>query len=143
MRSQLQGSFLMVLMLLTSCTSQSSTEQITHELQSVKSWVATTDMVADAWLHDSVPKVYAKQTLDKAKQELQSEIDKIDQIQPKTATTKSYKLEMINHIKHLANTVEQISTVVEQENKSAVTQQLKQLLAQEKSLDLINNSNKQ
>lgn len=143
MRSQLQGSLLMVLMLLTSCTSQSSTAQIAHELQSVKSWLATTDMVADAWLHGSVPKVYAKQTLDKAKQELQSEIGKIEQIQPTTATTKFYKLEILNHIKHLANTVEQMSIVVEQENRSAVTQQLRRLLAEQRSLDLVNNSNKQ
>lgn len=142
MRSQLQSGFLMVLMLLTSCTTSSSTEKITHELQSVKSWVATTDMVADAWLRGAVPKVYAGQTLDKAKQELRSEIEKIEKIQVSTATDRPYKLEVLEQIKHLVDTTGQISIAVEQENRSAVTQQIGQLLAEGRSLDLINNNNK-
>ncbi|MEH2184188.1 hypothetical protein [Nostoc sp.] len=127
-------SYLLGLTLLTAC-SEAATDRLTQELQTVKSWTATSKMVADAWVRGAVPKVYAKQTLKKAQQELQTETDNIAQIESSTAIPQSYKLALLGHIKQLAKITEQISTSIEQENYSVVAQRIGDLSLEGRTLD--------
>ena len=62
----LKINYLLILILLTSCNTKTSAEEITKEMQNVSSWAATAKMVGDAWLRGAVPSKYAKQTLRKA-----------------------------------------------------------------------------
>lgn len=134
MRSRLNG-FLMLLTLLTSCTTQSSTDQLTHELQSVKSWAATTNMVADAWGRGAIPSAYAKQTLVKAQQELQTEIDNIKKIRTPRKTDIESAKNLVYIVSKMSIATGQILTAIKKENRTAVTQQLGQLSIQEQTLD--------
>lgn len=126
--------YLLPLTLLTAC-SKAAPDRLTEELQTVKSWTATSKMVADAWVRGAVPKVYAKQTLNKAQQEFQTETDNIAQIESSTAIPQSYKLALLGHIKRLAKITEQMSTAVEQENYSVVSQRLGDLSQEGQTLD--------
>ena len=126
--------YLLALTLVTAC-SKAATDRLTQELQTVKSWTATSKMVADAWVRGAVPKVYAKQTLKKAQQEFQTESEKIAQIESSTAIPQRYKLALLGHIKQLVKITEQMSTAVEQENYSVVTQQLGDLSLEGQKLD--------
>ncbi len=126
--------YLLGLTLLTAC-SEAATDKLTQELQSVKSWTATSKMVADAWVRDAVPKVYAKQTLKKAQQEFQTETDNIAQIESSTAIPQPYKLALLGHIKRLAKITEQMSTAIEQENYSVVAQRIGDLSLEGRKLD--------
>lgn len=134
MRSRRDG-FLILLTLLTSCTTQSSTDKLTHELQSVKSWAATTNMVADAWGRDAIPSAYAKQTLVKAQQELQTEIDNIKKIRTPRKTDIESAKNLVYIVSKMSTTTGQILTAMEKENRTAVTQQLGQLSIQQQTLD--------
>ncbi|MDZ7964310.1 MAG: hypothetical protein RM368_04950 [Nostoc sp. DedSLP03] len=126
--------YLLGLTLLTAC-SEAATDKLTQELRTVKSWTATSKMVADSWVRGAVPKVYAKQTLKKAQQELQTETDNIAQIESSTAIPQPYKLALLGHIKRLAKITEQMSTAVEQENYSVVAQSIKDLSLEGRTLD--------
>lgn len=126
--------YLLALTLLTAC-SKAAPASLKQELQTVKSWTATSKMVADAWVRGAVPKVYAKQTLVKAQQEFQTETDKIAQIESFTSIPQPYKLALLSHIKRLAKITEQMSTAVEQENYSVVTQRLRDLSLEGQKLD--------
>jgi hypothetical protein len=127
-------SYLLGLTLLTAC-SEAATDKLTQELQTVKSWTATSKMVADAWIRGAVPRVYAKQTLHKAQQEFQTETDNIAKIESSTAIPQPYKLALLGHIKRLAKITEQMSTAVEQENYSVVAQSIKDLSLEGRTLD--------
>lgn len=70
----------LVLLLLTACTSKSSGDDVSKELQSVKSWAATAHMVGDAWKRKAVPTAYAKQTLTKTQEELKKETDSLSKL---------------------------------------------------------------
>lgn len=126
--------YLLTLTLLTAC-SKEPTDRLTQELKTVKSWTATSKMVADAWVRGAVPKVYAKQTLKKAQQEFQTETNNIAEIESSTAIPQPYKLVLLGHIKRLAKITEQISTAVEQENYSIVAQRLEDLSLEGRTLD--------
>ncbi|MEH2369768.1 hypothetical protein [Nostoc sp.] len=126
--------YLLTLTLLTAC-SKAATDRLTQELKTVKSWTATSKMVADAWVRGAVPKVYAKQTLKKAQQEFQTETENIAQIESSTAIPQPYKLALLGHIKRLAKITQQISTAVEQENYSVVAQRLEDLSLEGQKLD--------
>ncbi|MEH2083327.1 MAG: hypothetical protein V7K89_26140 [Nostoc sp.] len=126
--------YLLGLTLLTAC-SEAATDKLTQELQTVKSWTATSKMVADAWVRGAVPKVYAKQTLKKAQQKLQTETDNIAEIESSTAIPQPYKLALLGHIKQLVKITEQISTAIEQENYSVVAQRIGDLSLEGRRLD--------
>ncbi len=52
------GSPLLLLIILSACSSKSSADELTKDLQKVTSWAATADMVGDAWTHGNVPTAY-------------------------------------------------------------------------------------
>ncbi|MEH2390341.1 MAG: hypothetical protein V7K21_01260 [Nostoc sp.] len=71
---------LLILTLLASCSGKNSAEDMDKETQSVSSWLATANMVGDAWISGAVPNIYAEQTLKRATEELRKEKEKIDEI---------------------------------------------------------------
>ena len=123
------ASLLLVLTILSACSSKSSADEVTKELQSVKSWAATAHLVGDSWMHQDVPTAYAKQTLSKAQQELQKEQDNLSQKAP----PKSRSL-LIAQVQHLQATVAQMSEAVKEKNFKAMSQQIQQLSAQEQMM---------
>lgn len=135
MKGILVTSSLLVLTSLTACT-RASTDQFRQELQAVKSWTATSKMVADAWVRGAVPTAYTQQTLAKAQQEFQQETDKIAQIESSPAIPETDKLKLLEHIKRLAQITEQMSTAIAQKKHSIVTQQIRDLTLEGRAIDL-------
>jgi cob(I)alamin adenosyltransferase len=132
MQSLRAKSLLLLLTLLTACSSKSSADDLTKELETVTSWAATAQMVGDAWSQGNVPTVYAQQTLSQAQQKLHQETDTL--AQSSTSTQRHYVLEQLQR---LESTVGQMSTAVEQKDRVAMSQHLKQLSTQEQTLSTL------
>ncbi|HEY9672163.1 MAG TPA: hypothetical protein V6D11_12005 [Waterburya sp.] len=126
------ASLLLVLTILSACSSKSSADEVTKELQSVKSWAATAHLVGDSWIRKDVPTAYAKQTLSKAQQELQKEQDNLSQKAPPQS-----RAMFIAQVQHLQATVAHMSEAVEEKNSQAMSQELQQLSAQEQSVSTL------
>lgn len=120
----------LVLLLLTACTSKSSSDDVLKELQSVKSWAATAHMVGDAWKRGAVPTAYAKQTLAKTQKELKKEVDSLSE----SSIDKEKRASIIKSIFSLQVTLTQMSTSIEHKNYQALTQEIQQLSAQEQNM---------
>ncbi|MBH8565572.1 hypothetical protein I8748_25935 [Nostoc sp. CENA67] len=128
--------YLLILILLTSCNTKTTADEISKEIQNVFSWAETANMVGDAWVRGDVPSKYAKQTLKKAHDELQKETKKIEQIQIFPDSIQTDKSVVIAGIIQLASKTEEMSRAIAQKNRSAVRQQLRELAAQERSLNI-------
>jgi hypothetical protein len=127
------SSLLLLLNLLTACSSQSSTDKLAKELQTVKSWTATAHMVADAQIHGDVPTVYAKHTLEKAQEELKHETDTLS----KLSIAPSQRRTVLEQLKRLEDTLGQMSKAVEQKDPQAMIQQIQQLSTQEQTINML------
>ena len=125
------ASLLLVLTILSACSSKSSAGAVTKELRAVKSWAATAHLIGDKWIQKDVPAVYAQQTLSKVQQELQKERDNLSRKAPPQSRAR-----LIAQVQHLQATVAQMSEAVEQKNFQAMSQQLQQLSAQEQVMSL-------
>jgi len=123
---------LLLLLLLTACSSKSSADDLTKELQTVTSWAATAQMVGDAWSHGNVPTLYAKQTLSKAQQKLHQETDTLAH-----SSTLTQHRTLLAQLQRLASIVGQMSIAVEQKDHVAMSQYLKQLSTQEQTLSTL------
>ena len=122
-------SLLLLLTLLTACSSKSSSEELTKELQTVFSWTATAEMVGDAWVRGAVPTAYAKQTLSTAQQELQKETGTLAQL----STAPTQRSTLLKNLQILEKTVGQMSTAAEQADHRKMTQEIQKLsLAEQK-----------
>ncbi|MHC5850659.1 hypothetical protein [Nostoc sp.] len=126
---------LLILALLASCSAKTSAEDMDKETQNISSWVATANMVGDAWIRDVVPNKYAEQTLKKAQQELQKEKEKIDEIKLSKDVSEHDKSILLAEVLKLGNKTEEISRAVAQKNRSAVRQKLIELAAEKLSLN--------
>ncbi|MBH8574880.1 hypothetical protein I8752_18000 [Nostocaceae cyanobacterium CENA369] len=122
--------FLLLLLLLTACGSKSTKDELSKELQSVKSWTATAHFVGDAWIHKAVPTTYVKQTLDKTQQELKTQTEELS----KLSIPSSNRGAILKSLQQLQDTVSQMSKAVENNNYPAVTQQVQQLSHQEQAI---------
>ncbi|MEH2071854.1 MAG: hypothetical protein V7K47_27520 [Nostoc sp.] len=100
---------------------------MSKEIESVSSWAATVQMVANAWLKSNVPKKYAQQTLNKAQTEFLSEKKKISQIKPSTNIIQQHQSLIVTNVSQLANQTEKMSKAIAQNNYSQVQQELKEL----------------
>lgn len=125
---------LLILTLLASCSGKTSAEDMDKETQSVFSWIATANMVGNAWIRDVVPNKYAEQTLKKAQEELRKEKDKIDEIKLSKDVTEHDKSVLLAEILQLANKTEEMSKAVAQKNRSLVQQKLGELAAEKQAL---------
>lgn len=120
----------LVLLLLTACTSKSSSDDVSKELQSVKSWAATAHMVGDAWKRGAVPTAYAKQTLAKTQQELKKEVDSFSE----SSINEEKRASILKSIFSLQATLTQMSNSIEHKDYKALTQEIQQLSAQEQNI---------
>lgn len=125
-----RGGSLLLLTLLTACSSKSSVDELTKELQTVNSWAATAQMVGDSWIRGVVPTAYAKQTLSTAQKELQKETGTLF----KASIAPSQYRTILEHLQRLQSTVGDMSKAVEQGDKTALAQQLKQLSTQKRTI---------
>ncbi|BBD64816.1 hypothetical protein NIES4072_15200 [Nostoc commune NIES-4072] len=103
---------LLILTLLASCSGKSSVEDMDKETQNISSWVATENMIGDAWIRNIVPNKYAEQTLKKSTEELRKEKDKIDKIKLSKDVTEHDKSLLLAEVIHLANKTEEMSRAV-------------------------------
>ncbi|MEH2252703.1 hypothetical protein [Nostoc sp.] len=126
---------LLIVILLASCSGKTSAEDMEKETQSVSSWVATANMVGDAWIRGAVPNKYAEQTLKKAQEELRKEKEKIDEIKLSKDVREHDKSILLTEVLQLANNTEEMSRAVAQKNRSAVRQKLGELAAEKRSLN--------
>ncbi|BAY10659.1 hypothetical protein NIES2098_38350 [Calothrix sp. NIES-2098] len=126
---------ILIIFCLTSCTSKSSSEEMTKEIQNVYSWSATAHMVGDAWIHDAVPKKYAQKTLKKAQEEILKERDNIVKLQTSQQTIQQHKSLLLSEVLLLANQTEKISTAIAQANRAQVQKSLEELEAESKALN--------
>jgi arginine/lysine/ornithine decarboxylase len=131
---------LLILTLLASCSGKSSVEDMDKETQNISSWVATANMVGDAWIRNVVPNNYAEQTLKRATEELRKEKDKIDKIKLSKDVTEHDKLLLLAEVLQLENKTEEVSRAVVQKNRSEVRQKLGELAAEERSLNKLKKS---
>ncbi|MDZ8054788.1 MAG: hypothetical protein RMX68_026195 [Aulosira sp. ZfuVER01] len=128
--------FLMLVILwLTSCTSNSSSKEMTKEIQNVSSWSATAHMVGDAWIHGAVPKKYAQETLKKAQEEILKERDNIGKFQPSQKAIQQHKSVVLTEVLLLANKTEKISIAITQANRAQVQKSLEELEAESRVLN--------
>ena len=118
--------FVLLLILLTACNRHSSKDQASQSLEAIESWLATTQMVVDAWNQGKVPTVYTQQTLEKAQQE----IHRARQTLAKSpiSTVSPFELSQVEQ------TVNQLSVLVRQDNHQAIAQPLQQLVAEQQRL---------
>lgn len=130
------GGSLLLLTVLTAC-SGTEADKLTKELQTVSSWAATAEMTGEAWMQGNVPTAYAKQTLSTAQKKLHKQTETIAQLSydPKQLSR------ILEHLQLLESTVAQMSTAVEQKDRTAlarldadITQQLQQLSSQKQSI---------
>ncbi|MEH1839434.1 MAG: hypothetical protein V7L20_11825 [Nostoc sp.] len=126
---------LLILTLLASCSGKTSVEDMEKQIQDISSWVATANMIGDAWLRNVVPNKYAEQTLKKATEELRKEKEKIDKIKLSKDVTKHDKSQLLAEVIQFANKVEEMSRYVGQKNRSEVQQKLGELAIEERSLN--------
>ncbi|MEH2274027.1 MAG: hypothetical protein V7K40_04240 [Nostoc sp.] len=126
---------LLILTLLASCSSKTSAENIDKDTLCVSSWVATANLVGDAWMRGAVPNKYAEQTLKRATEELQKEKEKIDEIKLSKEVSEHDKSVLVAEVFQLANKTEEMSRAVGQKNRSAVRQKLGELAAEKRSLN--------
>lgn len=122
---------LLLLKLLLACSSQSSSEDLAKELQTVKSWAATAHLVGDSWMRGNVPEAYTKQTLEKTQEELKHETDTLS----KLSIESSQRDTVLEQLKRLENTVAQMSKAVEQKDQKAIAHQIQQLSLEEQTID--------
>ena len=133
---------LLMLTLLASCSGKTSAEDINKETQSVSSWVATANMVGDAWIRGAVPNKYAEQTLKRATEELRKEKEKIDEIKLYKDINEHDKSVLLAKVLQLANKTEEMSRAVAEKNRSEVRQKLGELAAEKRSLNKLNKSSR-
>ncbi|MGI8505110.1 MAG: hypothetical protein ACR2LR_28880 [Hassallia sp.] len=123
----IKSALLLLTLFTVACSSKVSTKELKKESQKVSSWAATGQMIGNAWIHDAVPTIYAKQTLTKAQEELQKEADKIEKMQPETAAQEQYKSNILKYSQKEKTISEKMSRAVAEKNKSAMKVQLAKL----------------
>jgi uncharacterized protein Yka (UPF0111/DUF47 family) len=113
----------------TACGTQPSSQDLNKELRTVNSWAATAKMVSLAWLHNRVPEAYTKQTLHKTQETLHQELDTIAKVAPL-----KHRDTALQQVTQLEQTVQQMETQVDQQNRTALTQTLQDLSNQVQGL---------
>jgi flagellar motility protein MotE (MotC chaperone) len=127
------GGFLLLLAVLTACSSKSEADKLTKELRTVTSWVATAEMTGEAWTQGNVPTPYTKQTLSTAQKKLHKQTEAIAQL----SYDPTQLNKIVEHLQRLESTVNRMSTSVEQQDRSAIAHQLQQLSKQEQTITVL------
>ncbi|PSB27048.1 hypothetical protein [Stenomitos frigidus] len=121
----------LLLFVSTACSRLSAKDVTSEHLKTIGSWTATAQMVAESWAKGSVLQPYAKQTLEKTQQEIAKETESLFQELPQTRS------QLAPPLQQLQQTIQQLSIAVDQPEKTAITAPLKQLMAEEKQLQTL------
>lgn len=121
---------LLLLMILSGCSSTSASGKVTKTAQTVKSWTATAHLVGDAWMQGSVPTPYAKKTLQAAEQDLQKQAE---MLQKKAPTQQQMML--LEHLQRSKQIMNQMSSAIEQKDRTQMMQLIQQISTEEQTLN--------
>lgn len=120
---------IVVILSITACNSQPTSQKLSQEIETVSSWAATAHLTGESWLNQDVPTIYAKQTLEKSRDELKKETKTIRKI-----AASSNQSSIQNQLQQLQSTIASLATGIDQQDRQAVTQSLRELSNQEKAL---------
>jgi hypothetical protein len=126
------GCSILLLISLSACGARIPADELASELQTVSSWAATARMTGEAWMNSAVPKAYATRTLREAQQTIHEEIDTIRKLS--SASMPDTSAALLERLQALERVAGQMATAVEQEDRAALTEQLKQLSAEEQKI---------
>lgn len=124
----------LIALCITSCSGNSSSEDLNKEIQNVSSWSATAYMVGDAWIHGAVPKKSAEQTLKTAAAEILRERENIEKMQISQKTIQRHQSVLLAKALLLANKTKKISKAIAQANRKEVKTSLEELELESKML---------
>ena len=111
------------MVLLGACKSPTPEEQ----LDSINSWLATSEMVADGWLHHSTPDKYSRQTLELARGTLaQISTDRLTSLPPAVDSA------LVDALTRSRGHIDQMARLIEAKNSPAFRRQLDSLRADAK-----------
>lgn len=118
--------------LASACSSQSGSNQLSKDTQTIQSWVVTVHTVADEWMKGDVLTPYTLDTFQNASQQLQTEQAIIQKLPD---APDSQRQAVMAQIPSLKQTIDAMAQSVQQNNRAQLGQQIQQLAAQEQSLD--------
>ena len=127
------GCSILLLIGLSACGARSSADEVARELKTVSSWAATARMTGEAWANGAVPKAYATRTLREAAQTIHEEIDTIRELSS-TSTPDAGSAALLERLQALERAAGQMAMAVEQEDRAALAEQLRQLSAEEQNI---------
>ncbi|GAA6623218.1 hypothetical protein [Scytonema sp. NUACC26] len=130
MRADSFWKLVLLLPMITACSSQPSARDLAKELETIASWTATAQMVGEARLKGSVPTVYAKQTLQTTQKELDKESKTVAKVAPAQARTK-----VIEQFQQLQQSVVSLEKAVETDDRTTLTHSLARLSTQKQALE--------
>lgn len=125
---------LLITLCITSCSGDSSSEDLNKEIQNVSSWSTTAYMVGDAWIHGAVPQNSAEQTLKTAEAEILKERENIEKMQISQQAIQHHKSVFLAKALLLANKTKKISRAIAQANRKEVQKSLEELEVESKML---------
>ena len=123
--------FLILLISLNACSSQSAADKLRKELQTVSSWVSTSHMVGEALQNGKVPNAYAARTLEAAGQNLQEESRTLEKSSDIPAEGRANAQAQIARLQQI---IGQLKTSVEGKDTALLSKEMEQLALEEQSL---------
>jgi len=131
-------SYLLMLLIITlAACGQSPDEQLQSEIKTVSSWTATAQMAAEAWSKGDVPHAYARRTLETAQENFHETTEALKETEEIPANQKSQAEEQISGLRQ---TINQMQTAVESDDKQALAQSLDHLNKQKQALEAFTKS---
>lgn len=112
-----------LLLVLAACSQSSPHERLIKTLKTTRSWTATARMVGENWQQGTIPDHYARQTLTKSQQEIGKEMEGLDA--PPAI------------LQQLQQTIQAMTTNVEQRNKAAIATSLQKISAEQQQLEAL------
>jgi hypothetical protein len=104
-----------------------------EQMDSIKSWLATSEMVAEAWLRHSTPDKYSRQTLQLSRETLlQISTDLLTSLPPAVDSAM-----LDNALVRSRGHIDQMARLIEAKNSPDFRRQLDSLRADEKIVDQI------
>lgn len=123
---------LSLLLIFFNCCTPSPSDQLKTELQTITSWTATARMVGEAWLKGAVPNAYAAHTLQTAGESLSEAIRTLQEQSPEGVA--ELRTSLVGQARSLEQLVEQMRADIENRDRNALSQLLKQLEGEEQTI---------
>lgn len=115
----------------SSCTFQSSAQQLKDEMRTQKSWAATLRMMGKSWQAGAVPATYMRKALENVAQVIGKERQSISESSTLPAEQRT---ELVNRARSLEQTASQMQQAIRQSDRAAFQQQIEQLKLYEEAI---------